>query len=136
MARAPRHHSVSRRRHEKRELKDRARRDPLSAADTDLDDDLRPLRHEGHEASAAVHLLIERIRRDIEPDPLLRALFDLRLEDKSPADIQAALGLPLAAFDKAMRGLKKRLLEIFQHLVGDQPGRRWGTRGVRRITVL
>ena len=95
------------------ELKDRMRRDPLSATDTDLNDDLTPLRHEGHEAGAAVCLLIEHIRRELEPNPLLRALFDLRLEDNSPADIQAALGLTPAAFDKAMRDLKKRLLEIF-----------------------
>jgi hypothetical protein len=97
------------------ELKDRRRRDPLSAADTALDDDLRPLQHEGHEASAAVHLLIERIRRELEPDPLLTSLFNLRLEDKSPVNIQAALDLTPAAFDKVMRDLKKRLIEIFPY---------------------
>ena len=96
------------------EWRGKAQRDPLQRNTVQVDDDAPGLPNdEGHEATAAVHILITKIGNELKNDPLLRGLFELRLNDQSPAQIKAVLLLDANAFDKAMRSLKQRLLEIF-----------------------
>jgi DNA-directed RNA polymerase specialized sigma24 family protein len=96
------------------EWRGKAERDPLRRNTVEIDDAVPGLpTDESHEAEAAIHILIAHISARLSDEPLLRGLFELRLNDRSPAQIQAALSLDANAFDRAMRGLKQRLLEIF-----------------------
>jgi DNA-directed RNA polymerase specialized sigma24 family protein len=95
------------------EWRDKACRDPLHRIGAEIGDEAALPRDEGHEQVAAVHLLIEKIRRHLGNDPLLFGLFELRLTDKSPSEIQAALRLDSTTLDTAMHRLKRRLIEIF-----------------------
>jgi hypothetical protein len=88
-------------------------RDPLHHIGAEIDDEAVLPKNEGHERAVAVRRLIEKIRAELSSEPILLGLFELRLDDRSPAEIQSALGLDASAFDKAMRDLKRRLVAIF-----------------------
>jgi hypothetical protein len=87
--------------------------DPLQHIGAAIDDEKALPRSEGHEREVALRILIEKIRSKLAGERLLLALFELRLIDNSPAEIQRALGLDASAFDKEMRALKRHLLAIF-----------------------
>jgi hypothetical protein len=95
------------------EWRSKGSRDPLRLIGAEIHDEQALPRNDSHEKDVAVRLLIEKIRDKLSAKPLLLQLFELRLNEKSPAEIQSALGIDTNAFDMAMRALKRRLLEIF-----------------------
>jgi hypothetical protein len=80
------------------ELRKKRSRDPLHHIGAQIDDEAVLPKNEGHERTVAVHRLIEKIRAELSSEPILLGLFELRLNDRSPAEIQSALGLHASAF--------------------------------------
>jgi hypothetical protein len=95
------------------EWRSKGSRDPLRLIGAEIDDEQALPTNDSHEKDVAARLLIEKIREKLSGEPLLLPLFELRLNEKSPAEIQSALGLDATAFDSATRALKRRLVEIF-----------------------
>jgi hypothetical protein len=95
------------------EWRRRRSRDPLQHIGAAIDDEEALPRREGHEREVALRILIEKIRTKLAGEPLLLELFELRLSDKAPAEIQCALGIDASALDREMRALKRHLIAIF-----------------------
>jgi hypothetical protein len=95
------------------EWRSKGSRDPLRLIGAEIDDEEALPRNDSHEKHVAIRRLIEKIREKLSGEPLLLHVFELRLNEKSAAEIQSALGLDTNAFDRATRALKRRLVEIF-----------------------
>jgi hypothetical protein len=87
------------------EWRSKGLRDPLRRIAAKIDDEELLPRNDSHEKHVVVRLLIEKIGEKLSGEPVLLHLFELRLKEKSSAEIQSALGLNANTFDRATRAL-------------------------------